>query len=364
MKKIFNIIFLISVAVFSGCTDKMDIDNFISTGSNYNLSGDTLYIQISPVWNGFNNPQDIIVGKEPFIYVADTDNNRIVMLNLDGQVLATKIISKPIAIAQDNQLNLIVCGTFDTTQNGITTTFSAVYKINMAASGHNLQNAPVTRLLPRPNVSSDLQSADRKYTSVCTFYDNSFYIGRTGPKNSSIIDPDNSILIFQKRTLPDGSKTDTLIGRLPLINPVGTGLMSANNLSALASFNKRSLDFIMGMTGDNSFKAQWLSFVVTSEFAGYQNRLEPGSGGADMMRVNKFLKPEGITIDNSGNVYVADAGKDSIYKFNAYGDELQSFGGPSVFNHPNAVAHFDKTLYVADAGNNRILRYVLSTDMR
>lgn len=355
---------VILIFTFTGCSDKLDLDNFISSGSSVNITGDTVYVQISPVWGGFNNPQDIIVGKEPFIYVADTDNDRIVMMNLNGQVLSTKTIKKPIALAQDYQFNLIVCAQFDTTVGGVTRTYSGVFKIDLFSAAHNLAAAPMWRVLPRYNVSSDYQFPDRVYTSVCTFYDNSFYVGRKGPNNTSVIDPDNSILIFQKKTLPGGAKADTLIGRLPLLNPIGTGLLSVNQLSALASFNRRNIDFVMGMTGDNSFKAQWMTFVVTSEFAGYQNRLDPGSGGAAMMRVNKFSKPEGITVDNANNIYIADAGKDSVYKFNSFGDEKESFGGPSVFNKPSGVAHFDRTLYVADAGNNRILRFVLSTDIR
>ncbi len=47
-----------------------------------NIGGDTVYVQLNPVWEGFNNPQDIYVGRDPFIYVADTDNDRVVMMNL------------------------------------------------------------------------------------------------------------------------------------------------------------------------------------------------------------------------------------------------------------------------------------------
>ncbi|MCW9066273.1 MAG: hypothetical protein OQJ78_08235, partial [Ignavibacteriaceae bacterium] len=62
--------------------------------------------------------------------------------------------------------------------------------------------------------------------------------------------------------------------------------------------------------------------------------------------------------------YIADAGKDSVFKFNSFGDELNSFGGPDLFNEPYGVAFFNKTLYVADAGNNRILRFILSTEIQ
>ncbi len=66
----------------------------------------------------------------------------------------------------------------------------------------------------------------------------------------------------------------------------------------------------------------------------------------------------------SGNIFVVDAAKDSVYKFNAFGNELQSFGGRDIFNNPHGVAFFDRTLYIADSGNNRILRFILSTDIQ
>ena len=52
------------------------------------------------------------------------------------------------------------------------------------------------------------------------------------------------------------------------------------------------------------------------------------------MTPNRFSQPEGACIDDAGNIYVADAKKDSIFKFTPFGDELQSFGGPTVFSGP------------------------------
>ena len=145
MKKHIKCIFLIIPIVF-GCGDKLDINQFSSNSKNVNTAGDTVYVQLSPSWEGFSNPQAIIVGKEPFIYVCDTDNNRIVMLNTAGTVLGTKSIKQPIAIAQDYRLNLIVCAQFDTLIGGAVNTFSAVYKIDLFAAQHDLANAPVTRI--------------------------------------------------------------------------------------------------------------------------------------------------------------------------------------------------------------------------
>ena len=117
---------------------------------------------------------------------------------------------------------------------------------------------------------------------------------------------------------------------------------------------------ILTLKGENSFNTQWLQFVETPDFACYVIVLAPLQ--SDLMIPNLFENPEGAAVDNSGNIFVTDAGKDSIVKFNAFGDELESFGGPDLFNQPYGVSVFDETVYVADTGNNRILRIKLSTD--
>lgn len=362
MKKIF-ILFVFFAALYSiGCSDKLDLTQFDTSSGGNNATGDTVYIQISPSWEGFNHPSDLIVGNEPFIYVADTDNDRIVMLNIAGQVLGTRTIKKPVAIAQDYRLNLIVCGQFDTTlTTGETKTFSAVYKLNMVAAGHHIENAPIARLLPR---SIDLNKPLRTYTGVTAFSDNTFFVSRTGPENSSFVDPDNSILIFSPKSLITGALGDTLIGRVPNIEPLGTGLVSAYNITSIRSINKKgNKDFIITLNGKgNSFKAQWLTYVETTEKSGYESKLQ--ASDSPFMTINKFALPMGSTVDYYGNIYVADAAKDSVYKFNSFGEELQSFGGKEIFNSPHSVAWFDKTLYVADTYNNRIARFVLSTELK
>ncbi len=343
-----------------GCGDKFNIDQLTQAGGNANIAGDTVYVQLNPAWEGFNKPEDIIIGREPFIYVADTYNDRIVMMNLNGNILGTRHVKRPVAIAQDYKLNLIVCAQFDTVVKGQTQTFGAVFKYDMVAVQHQIGIAPSVMLLPRP---VDLNFPGRQYTGAAVFYNNTFYVARTGPNNSSFIDPDNSILYFSPKELLGTGIGDTLIGRVPNINPVSSGLVSANQISSLTSFNKKNIDFIVTLTGNNFLKTQWLTYVVTSSSADYEARLSPSDGGA-LMSPNKFSQPQGSCIDDAGNIYIADSQKDSVFKFTPMGDELQSFGGPAYFNGPYAVAYFDRILYVADTGNNRILRFILSTDIQ
>ncbi len=354
--KIFLTIVVLIGAI--ACTDKFDApDN--SVNPNNQVVGDTVYIQQFPVWEGFNNPHDMIVGREPFLYIADTDNDRILMMDVSGKIYGSKTVRRPIAIAQDFNLNLIVCAQFDTTINNVSQAYSAVYKLDLFSVSHNISQAPLKRLLPR--TSFDFSRPLREYTGVCVFGGNDFYIARKGPVNSSPIDPDNSILIFKNITKSDGIKKDTLVGRVPLIAPQGTGIVSANQISSLTSFNNGTLDIVVTLIGENSFKVQWLEYVQTTIFTGYESKLSPFS--CEMMDVGKFGKPEGTALDNYKNFYIADAEKDSVFKFNNFGDELQSFGGSNVMKNPHAVAFHDRTLYVLDTGNNRILRFILSTDI-
>jgi len=362
MKKIFLLFgFAILIILSKGCSDKLDLSQFDTASGSGNSVGDTVYIQMSPVWEGYNHPNDIFIGHEPFVYIADTDNDRIVMLNVAGVYLGERKVKKPVAITQDYKLNLIVCAQFDTVlSTGETKTFSAVYKYDMVSAGHHIADAPVTRLLPR---TVDLNRPLRQYTGITAFPDNTFYVARTGPDNASYIDPDNSILLFAPKSMYGGGTGDTLIGRVPNIDPLSSGLVSAYQISSIHSLQKKdSKDFIVTLTGDNSFKAQWLTYVETSEKSAYESKLEAASSA--FMKVDKFSKPMGATFDSYNNIYIVDAAKDSVFKFNTFGEELQSFGGPKVFNAPHAVAWFDKTLYVADTYNNRILRFVLSTEIK
>jgi sugar lactone lactonase YvrE len=72
--------------------------------------------------------------------------------------------------------------------------------------------------------------------------------------------------------------------------------------------------------------------------------------------------PYGVTVDPSGNVFVADQGNNRIAKFSSSGTFISSFGsagsGDGQFSFAYGVTS-DKVgnIYVADAGNNRIQKF-------
>ena len=85
--------------------------------------------------------------------------------------------------------------------------------------------------------------------------------------------------------------------------------------------------------------------------------------------------------DDDAFIFVVDAAQHKLYQFQLNGQEgvpppagvedqtkqiVVSFGGfgadSKQFNTPSGVAYFDKVLYVADTGNNRISRFKLTSD--
>ena len=128
MKHSLHYIVFALVAYLIGCQETHFPIDSLPQGSVNSRIGDTVYVLQNPVWTGFNHPQGIIVGNEPFIYVADTDNDRIVMLDLIGRVIGySQKINHPVALTEDKRLQLIVCAQFDTLLPGkqAPTTFGA-----------------------------------------------------------------------------------------------------------------------------------------------------------------------------------------------------------------------------------------------
>ena len=73
----------------------------------------------------------------------------------------------------------------------------------------------------------------------------------------------------------------------------------------------------------------------------------------------QFKGPEGIAIDSSGAVYVADSGNDRIQVFDARGNFIRQWGGfgfgDGQFKGPEGIAiDSSGAVYVADSGNDRI----------
>jgi DNA-binding beta-propeller fold protein YncE len=358
MKKIYIFISALFILGFLiSCGSEFDTGQLPINIDKNIIFGDTTYIQINPIWAGFSSPEALIVGNEPLIYVANTGNNEIICLDISGKENGRSAkIKNPIALAQDFKLNLIVCAEFDTLINNSTVTYGAIYKIRLYDAKNDISKAKIER------VYFDKSNPDRRFTGAAVMSNNFYYLTRTGPNNTSLIDPDNAVIVF--------TSDDQFISPISTLKPNGTGLESISELSGIAIVNPKYLDFVFIQTGDISlFKLQWISYIQAGDASYFGSKFTPSKdGNLDILKINRFSKPEGIAVDNSGNIFVVDAAKDSLIRFSSKGIEKYSFGGhgsgSGQFNQPHGVAVFDKTLYIADTKNNRIVRYKLSIDMQ
>ncbi len=348
--------FAVGSALIFNCGEKYPLPSAPKDQSTLPGVSDTTYIQQYPNWElatgyNFDHPTDVLVGNEPFIYVADSANNRIVMLDLAGNIIGnSKSIPGPVALSQDGRLNLIIVNNTN-----------KIYKIKLYEAFHNIATAPV-RL-----VYEDVDHPNRRFSSVAAWHETEsgsafleqwYYVTVNGPEKR-----DNAIYYFA----PKNDTLDQLIGPINM-EPMGTGMFSASNPSGITitnnfNFTTDFFDFIFVQTGLNFYKVQW----ITSNIYGFAMKLDPSTSPTAIFAQDKFAMPEDVTLDEQNNVFVIDAGLHHLFKFNSSGAELQSFGefgaGEKQFNRPMGIAYFNKTIYVADTGNNRILKFKLSTEI-
>ncbi|MBN1634624.1 MAG: hypothetical protein JW917_10700 [Ignavibacteria bacterium] len=365
MKKVYKYLplFLISgffaLLVYYGCEPKLDLAQFPITNTGNITVSDTTYVQQYPVWTQFNAPEDIFVGKEPLIYVADTRNNRVVQMDLGGSEIGSIDMSGinvnfPKKITQDNNFDLLVICDSAVSQFD---TVSVVYRLKLVEGGGIISNARKIRLLSSLE-GTVLSSSKRKFTGICTFPDNSFILTRTGPNNSGI-DPDNALL--KVRCNESVQNVTTYTG----FQTTGNGVYSLEKTSSVLVQRNSQTDFILTRnTNDFGFKVLWFEYEPID--GAYEPKFLP-EGNSDLIK-KQFGGPASVAMDQYMNLYVIDAAYDSVYKYSGSGKLLPgSFGGNGAgenkFNRPMGVAFFDKVLYIADTGNNRIIRFKLSTDI-
>jgi hypothetical protein len=347
---------LILLATAFGCEERLDL----STLPQPEVSTlDTSYVRLDPPFGGFVGAGGILIGNDQLLYVADTRANRVVMMNRGGQILSTRTVLQPLALTQDSRLDLLV-GAVVVAANGDTA--GAILRIQLVSefpdSAHRLGVAPMD------TVWIERAHPQRRFVGMTAFGDNTYLALRSGPDNSSFIDPDARVLLFDSH--------DRFVTPLPgLISRTGSGITDINRPTAIASF-PGVRDFILTQLSEGvAYGAIWLRYELSSEFEGWLPRFDPARPedlSIDFIRPNRFLSPVAVTIDRAHrDVFIADATLDSVVKFTSRGTfKGESFGrvrSGGVMRRPSGLAFYENVLYVLDGETGQILRYRLSSDV-
>jgi len=353
---------IICLLLIFGCGKKIKLPTSL-TQPGERIS-DTTYVQISPVWtqaNGvaFKNPMDVYIGYDTYIYIADTDNNRIVKMSRKGDFVTEYPIEHPINICQDPLLRLAVV----TGNNSIylkdifdQRPFYEVYTILDTVDTVTIIRDTTVIIVGVDTISSTYQAiactpipSDNHFYFTCEQTGHTYH-GVYGEKHQR----DRITNFFPKIT---GDSiffvvADTVVkkgGNLGgTIDPTGIYLNQTDGFFNIIFCQERGPYYVQKVEGKSPYSV--MPFTYTDIWSWY------------------FLGiPEDLTLDEFGNIYVVDKGEDKVLKFDRNGKFILSFGrfgsGYKEFKDPSGISYYGRTLYVADTGNNRILRFQLSTDI-
>lgn len=342
-----------SLVILGGCENKPSLPP-----EREQATRDTSYIQIVPSFGGFTEPEDILIGNDQLLYVADTKGDRVVMMNRAGQVLSQRRMLRPRCLSQDSRLDLLVGGEVIAASGD---TIGAVFRIHLvsqsADSAHRLDRARIDTVWREP------ARPRRRIPGITVLGDNQYLVVRTGPDNSSFVDPDSRVLLFDRN--------DQFITPVPaLTTRSGSGITDINKPTSIAAFSG-ARDFVLGQSSEGvAYGAIWLRYEQSVDFDGWLPRFDPArleDRTVDFVRPNRYLQPEAVAIDRARrDIFVADAELDSVFKFNSRGRLLpESFGfsrSNGVMRRPTGLAFFERILYVLDGETGEIHRFRLTTD--
>lgn len=349
------------------------------------------YVPVQPILTQFVTPTDIIAGFDELIYVVDNGSQEVIALDESGRELGRKFIQGAKAIAQDRRLDLLVIGTIDDSLNGTPVERSCIYRLNLSGMlGYGIQHSQVTNTIIHPfyfktsSISSDL---DVSLNRISVLDDNTYYVTRIGPR----VNPtkDDAVLLFDANdnfvspieisdsrgaVFPDYFEDPFAITTLvkpPQISAGNLGTFIFTSLDPNGILNVQVIDKIESIDG--------VAFNPKIDFSN-----DTSMASSFINEPFKFAEPTGVEFagDGTNYIFVVDRAKDSLFQFTFNGLEgvqpppasgetrfiKTSFGGTGVgasqFNNPMAVAYKDEVVYVADAGNSRILRFKLTLDIR
>lgn len=363
-------------------------------------ASDTNYVELSPVWDAatigyqFSNPQDITIGPDGIIFVADAGNNRIVALSKAGQLVSSNglgsltSVTGPYAVALDSKLNVLIAnGTntlycwnqylnvaefdsvsdravfFDSAKND-TVLLTLEQYIEKAFTGQQLpqfryfiynQNAELFHKVTQMYPIYEDEQVDAQINGVAagTYGSDQVYITESNYDRISLlmlvphiaIKTNYGGILFRYRGI-----------RVRDIATFGSGAGTVDNPWGLTSDGDGNIYFTQ--LGGN-FRVQKLSGeTYTPGYVLYQH---------DIMDLNRFTSPADIALDGQNNIYVIDSDLQTVSKFDNAGSgagQMLSLGKKGLaiekFNNAKGIMVDDNVVYVVESGENRIRRFQYS----
>ncbi|WP_340399639.1 dockerin type I domain-containing protein [Paenibacillus sp. FSL H8-0079] len=274
----------------------------------------------------FISPYDVAVDPEGNVYVVDSGNNRIQILNIltnqwtslgqFGNALGE--FSEPVSIAMDAAGNLYIA---DTGNNRI--------------QKQDAQTKQWTQWGKSGGASGTNEGEFSSPYGIALDHEDNLYVS------------DN----FNSRI----QKLDLATNEWSVIGKAGQALGEFNYAYDVAIDNKGNVYVVDA--GNNRIQKLDAATNTWSEWGRGERRTGSGLG--------EFFFPSGIAVDHRGDIYVSDVGNHRIQKLNVNTNQWSEWGKPG--SSGNGLGEFDfpfgltidntGNLYVADNNNNRIQKF-------
>ncbi len=277
----------------------------------------------------FQHPRDLAIAKDGTLYIADTDNNRIQHLTINGQVIQVwgsfgdsttteapgGTFNQPWGIAIDQDGYVYVADTWNHRIQKFTMDGKFVKMWGYFGQGE----APTAFWGPR-DIAIDKQ--------------NRLFISDTGNKRIVVFDSDGNFLgAFGQAGMQPGEFDE----------PVGLAFAPNGHLYVADTWNQRIQVFSIDENLNFNYVTGW------EIYGWYGQSLDN--------------KPY-LAINKNGNVFATDPEANRILEFTADGNFIRYFGdfsqGADGFNLPTAITIDEHGgLWISDAGNSRIMHFTL-----
>jgi DNA-binding beta-propeller fold protein YncE len=353
-KKIFWTIFCLCLfIVISNCGRKIKLPTNLPEIGEGTL--DTTYVPIEPKhpWveaEGipFNHPQDVHIGFDGYIYIADTDNDRIVKLDRAGNFIDQYAGAKhPSSVSQDRLFRLLATGG------------NTIYKKGTQDENFiSIYTAPdiYDTIIVTPEDTVVIDSDTVIIPAV--FYVDTVVTNYEGIAPNPL--PLSGYAEYYACDYTRSEITKFLFYEPSTVYNLGPAIPKGWELGK--TYYPLGIFTYLTPTGFNLIFCQFLSYYTVQLLVW---------NGEDFSPVTycqgTFGQAEDVAVDEYGNIFVVDSKKNSVLKFSKNGTQILSFGtegtGEKQFQNPKGIAYAGKIVYVADTGNNRILRFILSTDI-
>jgi hypothetical protein len=325
---------------------------------------DTTYVPISPAWTEaggipYSGPEDVHIGFDGYLYITDTGNDRIVKLDQGGNFIAQyEGIKQPNSVSQDLLLRLVATG-----GNTIYIKSRDQQVFDSLYAGEDIYDTTIV-VSPDTLIDTVIVSPDSMVIDTTIgLFDTTYYIDTLQTAYKGIatdLRPESGYSTYLACDYTRDEITRFLLYQPGELINLGAAVPPGYELSK----TRGPLGIFTYMRGTRLrlLFCQSLYYYCVQLLDG--ETLEPVIPRSDSSNIywqGTMDKAEDVATDEFENIFVVDRDKNQVHKFSRNGVKILSFGGD--LKDPMGLAYANKILYVADTGNDRIIRFVLSTDL-